>query len=139
MLTVSIAAAGAASARPSEPARSRARRPSMRANWPASTTPAPPSDTAARAAVARSERAHPNRVRAAVRRRTRVGRRAELTRSSLAAGSSALLGDDRLHGRDRAVGQLDLDHVGADLADRLLEAHLSPVDAQVACLADRVG
>src|SRR4051812_4754225 len=51
---------------------------------------------------------------------------------------SAFLGDDRLHRGDGAIGELDLDHVGADLANRLLEANLAPVDAQVAGILDRV-
>ncbi len=37
-----------------------------------------------------------------------------------------------------AIGELDLDHEGADLAERLLEADLAPVDAQVASLTNRV-
>jgi hypothetical protein len=44
-------------------------------NWPASTTPAPPSETAASARVARSDLAHPSRVLALARRVSRVERR----------------------------------------------------------------
>src|SRR4051794_24835894 len=52
---------------------------------------------------------------------------------------SAFLGDDRLHRGDGAIGELDLDHVGADLANRLLEADLAPVDAKITSVLDRVG
>src|SRR6478672_11129454 len=48
-----------------------------------------------------------------------------------------LLGEDRLHRGDVAVGELDLDHVGADLADRLLEADSAVVAADVTRVADR--
>src|SRR5689334_9101538 len=44
-------------------------------------------------------------------------------------GPLLLLGHDRLHRRGRAAGELDVDHVGADLVDRLFEADLAAVDA----------
>src|SRR3954454_21702957 len=55
-----------------------------------------------------------------------------------AAALLALFGDDRLDLGGRAAGHLDLDHEGADLADRLLQADLAPVDPQAARLLDRV-
>ena len=66
-----------------------------------------------------------------------MGRRLAAPDAEEGALFLALFGDDRLHRGDRAVGDLDLDHVGADLADRLLEADVAAVDAQVAGLADR--
>src|SRR4051812_12451845 len=102
----------------------------------------------ARPTVARSARAQPKRVRARARRRIRVGRRGASTDTipsltTVTAGFAAapgtwggllLLGDDRLDGGDGAVAELDLDHEGADFAQRLLEPHLAFVDPQVAGL-----
>jgi hypothetical protein len=50
-----------------------------------------------------------------------------------------LLADDRLDRGSRAVGQLDLDHEGAEFAQRLVEFDFAFVDSQVASLAQRVG
>src|SRR4051794_561486 len=111
----------------------------MRPNWPARTAPAPPRATVASPTVARSERAQPKRVRALARRVRRVGRRGEPMAPQPNARGSAFLGDDRLHRGDGAVGKLDLDHVGADLAQGLLETDLTAVDTQIASVADRVG
>src|SRR6476661_7075903 len=49
-----------------------------------------------------------------------------------------LLGNDRLDRGDGAVGKLDLDHEGADFAQRLLEADFAFIDAKVAGVAERV-
>jgi hypothetical protein len=49
------------------------------------------------------------------------------------------LGDDRLDRRRHAVVELDDHHVGADVADRLLEVDAAAVDGDAARLADRVG
>ena len=52
------------------------------------------------------------------------------------AGSAGLLllDDHRLDGRDDAVGDLDLDHVGPDGADRLVEVDLAAVELEAAGL-----
>ena len=115
------------------------RRRSIRPNWSDEHRPEPASATAARPTVARSERAHPNRVRARARRLILVG--VEVTPAELPAtptGGLLLLGDDRLDRGDGAVGELDLDHEGADFAQRLLEPHFAFVDPQVAGVAQRV-
>src|ERR1700710_676318 len=138
----------------------------MRPNGPARPLAAPPRATVASPIVARSERAQWKCVLALARRVRRVGKRGEPMPASLAApgrgragapmagcderarpeqrrrlpaSGSAFLSDDRLHRGDGAIGELDLDHMGADLADRLLEADLAPVDAQVTGVLDRVG
>src|ERR1700733_2662794 len=49
-----------------------------------------------------------------------------------------LLGNDRLDRGDGAVGKLDLDHEGADFAQRLLEPDAFFLDPQVAGLAQGV-
>src|SRR4051794_3873913 len=49
-----------------------------------------------------------------------------------------LLDDHRLDGRGDAVLDLDVDHAGADRADRLLEVDLAAVDLDAAGLLDRV-
>ena len=80
----------------------------------------------ARPTVARSERAQPKRVRGL--RARRLDPRRQSSRSSarsrgsphVPAGASTaeellLLADDRLHRGDGAVGELDLDHEGAEL------------------------
>src|SRR3954470_4937806 len=54
-------------------------------------------------------------------------------------GRLLLLDDHRLDGRGDAVLDLDVDHAGADRADRLLEVDLAAVDRDPAGLLDRVG
>ena len=49
------------------------------------------------------------------------------------------VGDDRLHGGGLAPADLDLDHVGAGLADRLVEADLLALDLELASRLDRLG
>src|SRR4051794_13759146 len=49
-----------------------------------------------------------------------------------------LLDDHRLDGRGDAVLDLDVDHAGADRADRLLEVDLAAIDLDAASLLDRV-
>src|SRR5689334_3236782 len=49
-----------------------------------------------------------------------------------------LLDDHRLDGRGDAVLDLDVDHPGADRADRLLEVDLAAIDLDAAGLLDRV-
>src|SRR6185295_14277624 len=49
-----------------------------------------------------------------------------------------LLDDHRLDGRGDAVLDLDVDHAGADRADRLLEVDLAAIDLDAAGLLDRV-
>ena len=78
-----------------------ARRPSMRPNWSTRTAPAPAIATAASPTVARSER--------------------PTWAASDAGVGLLLLADDRLDRGDGAVGELDLDHEGAEFAQRLLE------------------
>ena len=46
------------------------------------------------------------------------------------SGALLLLDDDRLDRRGDAVGDLDDDHVGADVADRVVEVDVAPVDAR---------
>src|SRR3954470_2858480 len=67
--------------------------------------------------------------------------REALQRPREGRGRSLLLlfDDERLDGRRHAVGDLDDDHVGADVLDRLLEVDLPAVDLQAAGVADRVG
>src|SRR5256885_15506379 len=50
-----------------------------------------------------------------------------------------LVDDERLDRRRHVVGDLDDDHVGADVLDRLLEVDLPAVDLQPARVAGRVG
>src|SRR5438132_6683513 len=45
-----------------------------------------------------------------------------------------LLDDHGLDGRMHLWSDLDLDHMGSELPDRLLEPHLAPVDPEVPCL-----
>src|SRR4051794_17721596 len=49
-----------------------------------------------------------------------------------------LLDDHRLDGRGDAVLDLDVDHAGADRADRLLEVDLAAIDRDAAGLLDRI-
>src|SRR5436190_7746265 len=49
------------------------------------------------------------------------------------------LDDHRFHVGRGALGELDLDQVGADVTDRLLELDLALVDLQAARVADRIG
>ena len=50
-----------------------------------------------------------------------------------------LFGDDRLDRSDRAVGYFDVDHVGADLVDRGIEADLAAIDLDGTGVTDRLG
>ena len=92
-------------------------------------------DRAHRAAEASERLAAAFRARANVAARRRRARR--FVRSACAA--LLLLDDHRLDGRGDAVGDLDDDHVGADVLDRLVEVDLAAVDRDAAGLLDRVG
>ena len=71
--------------------------------------------------------------------RVRGRRITALTRAGEGA-AAALRGDDHgLDGRGHVVGDLDDDHVGPGVADRVLEVDLAAVDADAARVADRVG
>jgi hypothetical protein len=59
-------------------------------------------------------------------------------RKTLAGSALLLFGDDRLDAGGRSASQLNLDHVGAGLVDRLLEADLAAVDLQTAGITNRV-
>src|SRR6185295_11388454 len=70
-----------------------------------------------------------------------VNRRAATSGGRTRASDSrdlALLHDHGLHARHHIRGDIDLDHVSAELFDRLLQAHVPPVDAQSSRLPDRI-